>query len=220
MGKRTASRQQRITNSQANGRPVVKPPVPSAAPAPPNPYDPKRLRVAADMGAARGVKKALTTVKVKKPEKSWWVRTHPDVDNYWLTTRVITLSDKRETYLVAPELHAELVAEPTCTTQLLITSINRQGDVFLWPIRPSTGTGRADDWNRSAKDAADMAAASWVRVAANMTLGAYDVFLATNVLDDPEWPDKSLEDLLRIAFRDFTIDTLDHPVLVALRKGV
>ena len=57
----------------------------------------------------------------------------------------------------------------------------------------------------------------WVRVAANMSLGAYEVYEASANLPDPEWPDKSFAELLQVAFRDKHIATLDHPVLKRLR---
>jgi hypothetical protein len=45
-------------------------------------------------------------------------------------------------------------------------------------------------------------------------LGAYGMFKARGDLGEPEWPDKSLSELLRLAFKgDRLIDSLNHPVL-------
>ena len=57
----------------------------------------------------------------------------------------------------------------------------------------------------------------WIRLAANRTLGAYETYVATGDLPEPEWPEKSFQDLLRVAFRDRYVDTLDHPVVKRLR---
>ena len=38
------------------------------------------------------------------------------------------------------------------------------------------------DWWRSAREAAELAMKSWVRVRANMNLGAYDIFEAESVI--------------------------------------
>src|SRR5262245_17721797 len=78
----------------------------------PDPFDPASLRLSGDFSAALGVKKALLTVPVRKPDKSWFVRTQPD-DNYRLQTAVIELKEGRETYLVAPSLWPELATEST-----------------------------------------------------------------------------------------------------------
>ena len=62
-----------------------------------------------------------------------------------------------------------------------------------------------------------MAQSGWVRVAANMSLGAYDVFQTTANLPDPEWPEVAFEQLLKIGFKGKFINSLDHPVLQRLR---
>jgi hypothetical protein len=50
-----------------------------------------------------------------------------------------------------------------------------------------------------------------------MNLGAYEITEATAKMPDPEWPEYSFHDLLRIGFRDRVIGSLDHPVLKRLR---
>jgi hypothetical protein len=182
----------------------------------PDPFDPARLRLSQNLTAALGVKKHLTTVPVRKPAKEWFVRTHPD-EAYRIQTFVIELKEDGETYLVEPSLWNDLAGESTFSPRLLVTAVNKQGTVFLWPIRLPRPDGRHDDWNKSSLEAATIARDGWVRVAANMNLGAYEVFEAVGDLGDPEWPPMPLRDLLRIAFKDRYIDTRDHPVLKSLR---
>jgi hypothetical protein len=57
----------------------------------------------------------------------------------------------------------------------------------------------------------------WVRMKANMSLGAYEITVAESVMADPVWPELSFPDLVRIAFRERIIITLDHPVIKRLR---
>ena len=47
---------------------------------------------------------------------------------------------------------------------------------------------------------------SWVRVTANMSLGAYEIFEASGDLPEPVWPDFSFQEILKIAFRDRIVD--------------
>ena len=154
--------------------------VPPAAPqtSNPDPFDPASLRLTQNLAAALGVKKALLTVPVRKPERSWFVRVHP-AEEYRLSTAVIELKEDRETYLVAPSLWSDLATEATFSPRALFTAVNRQGVVFVWPIRLPGPDGRGDEWNRTALEAAGMATKNWVRVTANMSLGAYEVFQAT-----------------------------------------
>jgi hypothetical protein len=181
-----------------------------------DPFDPGRLRLSQDFAAGLGVKKALLTVPVRKPSKEWWIQVHPD-ESYRLQTAVLELKEDRETYLVDPALWHELATESTFSPRALFTGVTRQGVVFLWPIRLPGPDGKIDEWNRSALEAATMAAGRWLRVAANMHLGAYEVFTAAADLPDPEWPETPFNELLRVAFKDRYIDTLEHPVLKRLR---
>jgi hypothetical protein len=182
----------------------------------PDPFDPATLRLAHDCAAGMCVKKALLTVPVRKPDRSWWVRTHPD-PAYRLETAVLELKEDRETYLVAPALRPDLATESTLSPRALVTAVNRQGVMFLWPLKLPGADGRLDEWSRSALDAADRASARWVRVQANLSLGAYEVWEATAPLPDPDWPATPFRDLLRVAFRDRFIADHDHPVLKRLR---
>jgi hypothetical protein len=50
-----------------------------------------------------------------------------------------------------------------------------------------------------------------------MNLGAYDIFKAECVISKPEWPEIGFWDLIKIAFRDHLITSLDHPVIQRLR---
>jgi hypothetical protein len=182
----------------------------------PDPFDPASLRLTGDFAAASGVKKHLLYFPVRKPDKTWFVRTHPD-EGYRLQTAVIELKEDRETYLVNPKLWSELAAEKTFSPRALLTAVNRQGTHFIWPCRLPGTDGKLDDWGSSMLEAAKLARDAWVRVTANMPLGAYDVFEATGNLAEPVWPEAPFCELLRVAFKGRMIDTLDHPVLRRLR---
>jgi hypothetical protein len=110
-----------------------------------------------------------------------------------------------------------LATEAAFGPRILFTGITRQGILFLWPIRLPGQGGRVDSWNRSALDAALLAEDRWIRMAPNMSLGAYDVFQATGNLPEPEWPEISFRDILEIAFKDHLINDFNHPVLKRLR---
>jgi hypothetical protein len=184
----------------------------------PSPSDPfadlGKLRLSQDFAATLGVKKLLTTVPVRKPSGQEFIRVHPG-ETYRLPTTVLELKDEREMYLVARELWGELPGE--LKPVALYTTVNRQGVVFLWPVRLPSEDGRIDEWNRSALEAAERAAQRWVRVKANMSLGAYEIFEATGNLPEPKWPDCDFKTLLETAFKVRYIDSVDHPVIRRLR---
>jgi hypothetical protein len=180
-----------------------------------NLFDPAKLRLSQDFESMVGVKKALLTVPVRKPEKQWWIRTHPD-ESWRLHTAILELKEDRETYLVDPALWGDLAGETV--PKMLFTAINRQGVVFLWPVKLPRPDQRRDEWSRTELEAAELGMEGWVRVRANMSLGAYEVFETTANWPAPVWPaDIGFSKLLEIAFRDRFVRNLDHPVVRRLR---
>ncbi|MDB4409322.1 hypothetical protein N9235_00710 [Gammaproteobacteria bacterium] len=184
---------------------------------PADPFSPDSLRLSQDFSANIGVKKAIISVPVRKPDRQWFIRTHP-AEDMRLETAVLELKDDREIYLVSPEMRSELPGE--VAPKVLMTTISRQGVLFLWPLRLPGEDGRLDEWGRSALEVARMASDQWIRVSANMSLGAYDSFIATGDLPEPEWPDMDLQKILKLAFRDRYIDSPEHPVVERLRGAL
>jgi hypothetical protein len=180
-----------------------------------NPFDPASLRLDQSFADTVGVKKLLTTVPVCKPNRTWYVRVHPD-PNYRLTPAAI-IEEDREFFLVTPQIALECPDEITPVT--LFTAINRQGVVFLWPVRLPGLNGKYDEWARSAMEAAEIAQRRWIRVRSNMSLGAYETFEAGGQLSEPEWLDVTFAEILKVAFRDRLIDRSDHPILLR-RRGL
>src|SRR5262249_33720377 len=160
------------------------------------------------------VRKVLTTVPVRKPNAQDFVRVHPSPE-FREDFPIIELKDEREEYIVTRNLVPELMSDIVSKT--LFTAINRQGTLFFWPVRLPGLDGKDLDWWRSGREAAELAMTSWVRVKANMSLGAYDIFKAESVLPELEWPEAGFWDVIKIAFKDHLIDTLDHPVIKRLR---
>jgi hypothetical protein len=128
---------------------------------------------------------------------------------------LIELSEDHETYVVVPTVARELANEIVNVT--LVTTITRQGSLFLWPVRLPAPDGKVNEWHRTAQEAATMATRQWLRVQANMNSRSYDVFVAAGTIADPEWPDFTFGELLRIAFRDKRVDSADHPLVKRLR---
>ena len=56
-----------------------------------------------------------------------------------------------------------------------------------------------------------------MRVKANMAAGTYDVDVATAAIGEPEWPELPMNALLKLAFGERMITSLDHPVVKRLR---
>ena len=181
----------------------------------PNPFDPTSLRLDQSFVDTVGVKKLLTTVPVRKPNRQDFVRVHPDPQYRLTPAAIIEVKEDREVYLVTPSLAQNLPGEFSVVT--LYLAINRQGVLSVWPVKLPGPDGKHNEWHRSAAEGAERAMGVWVRVTANMSLGSYEIREATGELPDPDWPAYPFEEILRVAFRDRIVDRADHPLLQRLR---
>ena len=169
---------------------------------PPDPFNPDNLRLSQSFTETVGVKKLLTTVPVRKPSKTSCGCTQPGISRDWEETS--SRSRARGGRRVRHE-------------DLFWRSI---GTPFFWPVRLPSPDGKDLDWWRSGREAAGMAMRDWVRVKANMNLGAYDIWKAESVISEPEWPQLGFWDLIRLAFKDHLITTTDHLVIKRLRGQI
>jgi hypothetical protein len=186
----------------------------AAKPEIPDPFDLENLRLNPSYVETAGVKKLRNTVPARRPSPQDFVRVHPD-PTYRENFGMIELKDDREDYLVLPHLVPQLPGEIVFKT--IFTAINRQGVVALWPVRLPSPDDKPNAWWQSAREAAELAMTKWVRMRANMSLGAYDLFTAESDIPDPRWSElESFQDLLRIAYRGRLVVDLDHPVIKRL----
>ena len=183
-----------------------------------DPFDPVNLRLDVSFSGTVGVKRLLTTVPVRKPHRQEFVRVHPAPEYRLTPAAIIELQGERETYLVLPQLVPEIAGQ--CAYVTLYLAITRQKIPLIWPVKLPSETGRQMDWHRSMAEAAEKAINDWVRITANMARGAYDIELATGNLGEPEWPELSMQEILRIAFKDRLIDDYDHAVIRRLRGEI
>lgn len=173
------------------------------------------IRLSQDYPSMVGVKKVTTNIRVGKPDKHVFFRVRSGED-WRLPVFILEIKEDRENYIVRPSVYqniAELV-----TPKVLHTCITRDGVVFLLPVKLPRPEDRSDSWNDSRIAAAELAQHKWIRMAANISAGVYDIYEATGNIPEPEWPaDLTFEEILKIAFKGRIIDRHDHPVLRRLR---
>ena len=178
---------------------------------PVDPFDPSQFAANSVVQGNVGVEKVMVTCPVRKPTKQEFIRVHPDPE-YCLMAYIIELKEEGETYLLTHSLAAALPGESR-TVQLRLTA-NRQGAIFVWPVPTPPIDGRDTDWGVSARAGAARSEESWVRLVANKAQNAYDVFEAPGNLGTPVWPNKSMRDILAIAFGEkYVIRDASHPVI-------
>jgi hypothetical protein len=161
------------------------------APSPASVFDDLDVAEARDTIATASTRRVLTRLSVKRPEKQWFFRTHPEFSfQCWLYED----RDERETYYVWPQMADELTGFARIV--LLRLAITRQGTVFLFPVKlPQDGSARM--WNETARDAAEQAQNHWVAMRSNLQEGCYEIYRAEGVWPEPEWPELSKPEILK-----------------------
>jgi hypothetical protein len=157
----------------------------------------------------------LTVLPIRKPAKGTFVRTHLD-PHCWMAFGLIEIQQTSRIYLVEPKIASALqeMGEATFFRAHLVLTVDRNANPFLWPLKISD---HDNDWHISARMAAEAAREKWVRVTSNRPAGCYDAAVALKQGPEPLWPEMEYKELLRLAFGNRTINSLEHPVLLELR---
>jgi hypothetical protein len=161
-------------------------------------------------------KTILTALPIRKPEPLEFIRVHSDPNYRFGPVPFINLKQNREYYLVTPGLRPDLRPREYWIGQIFLAT-NRQSKPFFWIITVQSPTGRISDWYNSALDCAERAMTQWVQIVPDQSAGVYTVALAEEILEEPEWPEQSFDELFRIAFKRRTVKNLDHPIFKQLR---
>ena len=181
-------------------------------------WDPSNFAAEQTASGGSGVR-VLAQVPVRRPGKDEWVRVHPGTNErgftHSVTAGVYESSATRDIYLVRPHMQPYLGALMKRVN--LHLTVSSTGAVFLWldPVE----SGGAPGWANSRRKAIQLARGGWVRLEANMSASAYDVFQSPTTIVHPEWPAESMAEILKLAFGDFDIRGPDHPIVRNLTKG-
>ena len=172
------------------------------------------LRLSPEATVLSGTSEVLTHIPVRKPNRHEFFRTHPNPE-MWFNTGIFEDKEEREVFFVTPAMRDALVGE--IKPVILAVTINRQSVLSLWPLKLPTEETRYNAWSETAREAAELAKTRWVSMRADMSLGGYRIYKAEGQLSEPVWPDKPLNEMLEIAFRDRIVGSEDHPVVRRLR---
>jgi hypothetical protein len=156
----------------------------------------------------------LVNVKVSKPPKDTFFRCHRTLrlegarvvqeKGTDRTTHFVTPAMKDYPKLVSHISHVDLVL--TCTWP--------SGDFLLWPVPVST---KFPVW-KSARKACELAVDKWTSMAWSEQKKDYQIEVAESVDHEPEWPNKTFNELLRLGFDEGRIiDTAEHAYVLQLR---
>ena len=179
------------------------------APKEQNPFS--KFRMASASLTNVETEKLITHVPVGKPNKQKFVRVHPD-QAFWFECAILKLEDEQRPFLVTPEI-ASLIVQDIKLAVFVCNRSPRQS------FSHTTGAeeGEENTWNHSQRHAASLAEQTWIRLTSNRATGSYEPLKAKGEIPEPVWPDKTLEEILEIAFGDaHIIEERNHPALQRL----
>jgi len=171
------------------------------------------LRIA-DPALLSGDTEVLGHVYVRRPRKDEFFRVNPDPAKT-LTCLVWVDPEEGDTFFVAPQAHDVMLDSGKLVTLVLCQS--RQGVNFLWPVLADTRSGGGRGWAESARTAMVRGQTRWIKIRGDRSAGAYQIIEAAVQQGEPAWSSLSLNELLKLGFRDRLITSADHPIVRRLQ---
>ena len=148
------------------------------------------------------------SVPVDKP-KGLFFRVHP--------VEAMTVSLLKDTDGRFLLVNATVANDPLMATHVapfkLVLAIDRSGNQYLLPLRQvRMGETSYPAWESSIA-IAEAAKRVWLRMQWNKGLSAYDRYDAPFQPPEPQWPTRSIGDMVKVAFAGRVVTSLEHPVV-------
>jgi hypothetical protein len=155
-------------------------------------------------------------IEVRVPKRREYFMVHPTMER---VTQVVEYTAPqgigRAYYLVTSNMKRRLEDEDLKTVRLVVCVSMLDKSLFLWPINEDDA-GSENTWNVSSRKHAERARGYWARRVSHRKGGGtgYGTKFAPEGHALPEWPAKTMKDLLKEAFIDggMIIDSPEHPV--------
>jgi hypothetical protein len=160
-------------------------------------------------------KTVLVNVTVDRPANNVYFRSHQQHELEGAT--ILQDRDSRSYYFVIPAMrtHHKIAKRMRRVTLGLICTW--PGHVpLIWPVPTVDGDREFKAW-KSARKAYELGKELWTQIVWDEENSDYAIEVAEDINADPIWPEKTFEELLKIAFDGKIIDNEDHPYVRRLR---
>jgi hypothetical protein len=185
-----------------------------------NPLDLNALRIQPDTEMVP-TERIYTSVPIRKPKNTEFFRISPDPGHRFPCLIYQDRDDRDAIFIVPPSVIATAGVEIPAKRVELRLAVTRGGAPFLWGVPLPDPNGRSISWHTSAAEAAHLAQTRWVRMAADMSVGLYNVVVASGAIPDPDWSSlPAFDELLQTAIKGRIVDAPDHLILQRLRGEV
>lgn len=178
----------------------------------PDPFDLAAVKKKAATPVA--VKKTLVVGVQKKIGQNTWFQVCPRPDMHLEGYIMDPGSVANGLFWVSPHVLQD-VDDSTIRLYSLHLCISKHGSSLFWWAIGLPGV-RDMECDRIRREYATVRG-TWMRLEWNEGSRMHDQTLVEAAWPDPNWPDASADELIRIAFRGRVIDTPDHPVVLQMK---
>jgi hypothetical protein len=173
----------------------------------------KKLRAkrgkAATGSQANTSKTHQTSIPVQTPDKIWWYRSHPSSEQQVPVDMLILSTGPDEgKYFLSPDVDFPDELDQYISPVMLTRCINSDGTEFFYLAKQSAKSPAS-----STRRCINAARTQWVKQRWNPTSKGYDLQYARQLRRQPVWSDKTMDELLEMAFEDNYIERADHAVI-------
>lgn len=160
------------------------------------------------------VNKEMTNIPVKIPNSQQFFRVHPELE---ITVQCVKWREENNRlYLVTPSL-IETLLEQSKKYTLHVGMYQTTRTIFLFPVQLPGGNEKWNSWHEAQAEACDKAKNQWIRMEPSREQGGYILHVAQGEIDEPVWPDKTIEEFMAIAFKSSVITDENHVIVKQLR---
>jgi hypothetical protein len=158
------------------------------------------------------LRKEVTKIPVTRPNSQIFFRIHPTLE---IPVYLVEWKEENERYLV--HKNALQFLENEAKLNLLYLGMLQSGNPFFYPIPQRDEKGRWNSWHESSFSVVKKAKEKWVREIPEKSINGYTVVVAISNLPEPGWPEKPLDELVLIAFRERIIMDENHTLIKQLK---
>lgn len=147
--------------------------------------------------------KIQTKLEVRTPAKKWWFRAHRDAE-FQVPVELLIIDGGRDEgiWLLEPDVEFPDELSQHTVPALLTRCITSDGTEFLFLAKQTEKSPRS-----STRRLISEARERWIQSSWNGNSKSYDFRYASQLRREPVWPDKTIDDLLELAFDGFIISS-------------
>jgi len=177
-------------------------------------FSPENLRLLNKIDLRDLVTAELVELPARKPKKDEWFRVHPD---YQQQGGILEIDSENKVFWVSKKMQSQVAHDPCFTFRLCVLVVTRQGVPFIWPVKTDVEAGgTGDKYVRIPFAAMTHGREKWTRLYWSQDRREHQIE-TSDLLDAPKFPDKPFSELLKLAFKDAVISTVDHPAILNLK---